>query len=122
MNYFTALSEFFDGFFLGITYSDFAIPIGYLYWSIILLIPLGNVDYADWVTGGVYVLSTVIAGIFIVLIVPSSFLGEQSFVDHMKWVSLLILFASIKWGRQYFKQIKLAEKKRYQNKSLDKPR
>lgn len=94
------------GLFLGLSYVDFAIPIGLGLWIALLQFRMSKVDCSDPFSAAVYVAYCIFAGVVLVVVVPAKWIGDIGFGASLTWVIFFAVISSLRWGQAYVQQEK----------------
>ena len=102
----TPFTGFFGGLLLGLSYADFAIPIGLGFWFLLLRFRMNETDCSNPYSAAVYVSYCTFAGVFLVVAIPSRWLGEVNFKFYLTWTVIFVALSSLRWSFEYMKQAK----------------
>ena len=117
-------SEQFTGILYGLGVADFAIPIGFLLWSLIFLISLDGIELTDIYSRLLYMGFCMASGVTLCLAVPVAHISFEGLQYSMIFVFVFGAIASLVWGHRKkrhsaFKNELLQEKIRKLNEDTE---
>ncbi|NRA45212.1 MAG: hypothetical protein HRU09_09685 [Oligoflexales bacterium] len=117
-------SEQFTGILYGLGVADFAIPIGFLLWSLIFLISLDGIELTDIFSRFLYMGFCMASGVTLCLAIPAAHISFDELQYYLIFIVLFGAISSIVWGQRKkrhseFKNELLQEKIRKLNEDAE---
>ena len=98
------LSDQFKGILYGLGVADFAMPIGFILWSLILILNLKKIDLSDVYTMAMYIIFCCTSGVILCLALPSKYLDFEGLKYDFIFVMTFAMVASLVWNNRRKKQ------------------
>jgi len=81
----------------GLNFLDLVLPLGLLFWLIILFIPIAQTDHRDVVCGLTYVIFLTAVGIILTLAIPRTFSVDVETSNQCLLVFLMVSASAFRW-------------------------
>ena len=117
-------SEQFTGILYGLGIADFAIPIGFLLWSLIFSISLDGIELTDIYSRLLYMSFCMASGVTLCLAIPAEHISFDGIQYHLIFMLIFGVISSLVWGqrkkrRSEYKNELLQEKIRKLNENAE---
>jgi hypothetical protein len=90
-----------SGLFLGLSFNDFAKPIGVFFWITILLVPIRSLPGADLLLGFMYAAYLGLVAALLIVALPAAQASGKSISDHAT-LGLCMAVALMRWHLSHF--------------------
>ena len=95
--------------------TDMAVPLGFLVWAVIILLPLHKIDRRCRTTMVVYVMFCVSAGITLIIVLPQAYIRSMPIQTQIVVAVVMTACAILRWNVRFSE---LGKRKRAQDKDF----